>query len=230
MDIIDEEWFLWFLILLIPLNIYGNIFLFAFSIIFFSAGVMRLLNWLHPPKEGIFEKGSKEWRYMHRRFWTAYLPIWLARVCPLPWLDIVCYRLFGTRIGKSVVAYEGYIDPNFVEIGDLAASRGMVLHFHITNEVFSSAEEQTLFKQRHLLMLMYAGYGAVVNSFWNTETSGQGASAGGSGKGTAEMQDITTFSGATWDIVAVANPDIRNLSYIWNIVDDETYPFLSWQP
>ena len=72
--------------------------------------------------------------------------------------------------------------------------------------------------------------GAVTDSFWDTETSGQSTSAGGTGKTTAEMQDISTFSGATWDIIAVANPGIRNLAYIWNIVDGETYPFLSWQP
>ena len=120
MDIIDEEWFLWLIIFLIPLNIYGNIFLLTFSIIFFSAGVMKLLNRMHPPREGIYEKGSKDWKYVHRRFWTAYLPIWLSRVSPLPWIDIVCYRLFGVRIGKNVVAYEGYIDPNFVEIDDFS--------------------------------------------------------------------------------------------------------------
>lgn len=120
MSIIDEDWFFWLLILLLPLNIYGNIFLFVFSTIFFSGGVMKLLDWMHPPREGIFERGSKDWKYMHRRFWTAYLPIWLARVSPLPWIDIVCYRLFGVKIGKNVVAYEGYIDPKFVEIGDFS--------------------------------------------------------------------------------------------------------------
>jgi hypothetical protein len=72
--------------------------------------------------------------------------------------------------------------------------------------------------------------GTVNNSFWDTETSGQATSDGGTGKNTTEMQDIATFSGAAWDITAVANPSTRNSSYIWNIVDDETYPFLSWQP
>ncbi len=72
--------------------------------------------------------------------------------------------------------------------------------------------------------------GTVTDSFWDTETSGQSTSDGGTGKTTAEMQDISTFPGATWDIIAVANPGIRNLAYIWNIVDDETYPFLSWEP
>ena len=73
-------------------------------------------------------------------------------------------------------------------------------------------------------------YGTVSDSFWDTETSGQATSAGGTGKTTAEMKDITTFSGAMWDIIAVANPGTRNPSYIWNIVDAATYPFLSWQP
>jgi hypothetical protein len=40
----------------------------------------------------------------------------------------------------------------------------MYLHFHITYESCSSAEQAALFKQRHLLMLMYAKYGAVVNA------------------------------------------------------------------
>jgi len=74
----------------------------------------------------------------------------------------------------------------------------------------------------------FNGY-AVINSFWDIETSGQATSAGGTGKTTAQMQDISTFSGAGWNIIAVANPDTRNLSYIWNIVDKQTYPFLSWE-
>jgi hypothetical protein len=70
-------------------------------------------------------------------------------------------------------------------------------------------------------------HGTVSNSFWDIATNGQATLAGGTGKTTTEMQDIATFSGAEWDIIAVANPGTRNPSYIWNIVDDETYPFLS---
>jgi hypothetical protein len=69
----------------------------------------------------------------------------------------------------------------------------------------------------------------VSNSFWDTETSGQATSSGGTGKTTAEMQNIATFSGAGWSIIAVANPSTRNPAYTWNIVDGVTYPFLSWQ-
>ena len=112
---LKTEWYYW---LLLPLNIYGNIFLFVFTVIFLSGGIFRILNKISPPQEGIFERGSKDWKYMHRRFWTAFFPIWLARAMPLPWLDIIAYRSFGTKVGRSVVLYEGYIDPLFVEIGD----------------------------------------------------------------------------------------------------------------
>jgi hypothetical protein len=71
--------------------------------------------------------------------------------------------------------------------------------------------------------------GSISNSFWDIETSGQATSAGGTGKTTAEMKDIATFSGAGWEICAVP-PGATNPAYTWNIVANETYPFLSWQP
>ena len=72
--------------------------------------------------------------------------------------------------------------------------------------------------------------GTVSNSFWDTETSGQFTSDGGTGETTAEMKSIATFSGAGWNITAVADSDARNPSYIWNMVDGQIYPFMSWQP
>jgi hypothetical protein len=68
---------------------------------------------------------------------------------------------------------------------------------------------------------------AVTESFWDTETSGQAASASGTGKTTAEMQDISTFSGGAWNITPV-NLDQPDHSCVWNIVDNAGYPFLSW--
>ena len=68
----------------------------------------------------------------------------------------------------------------------------------------------------------------VINCFWDTETSGQTTSAGGTGKNTTEMQNISTFSGAGWNIIAVALNE-TNPAYSWNIVNNVTYPFLGWQ-
>jgi len=81
----------------------------------------------------------------------------------------------------------------------------------------------------HVGGLVGAGGGTVTGSFWDIGTSGQSTSAGGTGKTAAEMKNVITFSDAGWNIVTVANPSTRNPAYIWNIVDAQTYPFLSWQ-
>ncbi len=71
-------------------------------------------------------------------------------------------------------------------------------------------------------------HGVVSNSFWDTQTSGQGSSDGGTGKTTVEMQDVTTFIDAGWNIIAVDASE-TNPTHTWNIVDTVTYPYLSWQ-
>ncbi|MGA2091903.1 MAG: M6 family metalloprotease domain-containing protein [Sedimentisphaerales bacterium] len=57
-------------------------------------------------------------------------------------------------------------------------------------------------------------YGSVVSSFWDTQTSGQTTSAGGTGRTTAQMKTLLTFTSAGWDFLT-----------IWNIVEGQTYPF-----
>ncbi|MFX1503655.1 MAG: hypothetical protein ACFFDH_22030, partial [Promethearchaeota archaeon] len=43
---LKAEWYYW---LLLPLNIYGNIFLFVFTVILFSASIFKLLNLISKP-------------------------------------------------------------------------------------------------------------------------------------------------------------------------------------
>jgi hypothetical protein len=68
----------------------------------------------------------------------------------------------------------------------------------------------------------------ISRSFWDTETSRQATSAGGTGKTTAEMKSIDTFI-TEWEICEV-NHDETDPGYTWNIVEGETYPRLSRQP
>jgi hypothetical protein len=75
--------------------------------------------------------------------------------------------------------------------------------------------------------------GIVRNCFWDRDTSTMETSDGGAGKTTIEMMDIATFTdtrtqglNAPWDIAAVANGE-TNDAYTWNLVDGESYPFLS---
>ena len=76
--------------------------------------------------------------------------------------------------------------------------------------------------------LVGSNWGTVSNAFWDTDTSGANESDGGTGKTTTEMNDIATFSTAGWNIIAVASAQ-TDPAYVWNIVTDESYPFLNWQ-
>ncbi len=59
-----------------------------------------------------------------------------------------------------------------------------------------------------------------MNSFWNTETTGQVASAGGgTGLTTAQMQNLSTFAG--WDI-----DDVGGTGKVWRIYEGQTAPLL----
>ena len=55
--------------------------------------------------------------------------------------------------------------------------------------------------------------GTTTDSFWDTQTSGQATSAGGTGKTTAQMKQEATFT--NWDFAT-----------IWAIVEDTSYPTL----
>ena len=68
----------------------------------------------------------------------------------------------------------------------------------------------------------------VNNSFWDTETSGQSWSDGGTGKTTAEMQTQSTFTDAGWDCVGET---ANGTDDYWRILDlvNGRYPFLAWQ-
>jgi len=56
------------------------------------------------------------------------------------------------------------------------------------------------------------------NCFWDIQTSGQPTSADGTGKITAEMQTLSTFTSAGWDFFTT-----------WCICEGTNYPVLLWQ-
>jgi filamentous hemagglutinin family protein len=66
-----------------------------------------------------------------------------------------------------------------------------------------------------------ANTGTVTNSYWDTTTSGQSTSAGGTGKTTAELKQIATFTG--WDIADVSNTTSNST---WVIDEDNATPWL----
>ena len=129
--------------------------------------------------------------------------------------------LVGVNIGTVSNSYAGgTVDGSKFVGGLLGRNEGAVSKCYSTGNVTGDEHIGGLVGQNL--------YGVVSNSFWDTLTSGQGSSDGGTGKTTAEMQDITTFIDAGWNITAV-DPGETSPTHTWSIVDTVTYPFLSWQ-
>jgi len=82
--------------------------------------------------------------------------------------------------------------------------------------------------------------GTITNCFWDTQTSEKPTSASGTGKTTAEMKNVATFtstatnglSAPVWDFYSNPNDDVANNNY-WDMDVSGTrnngYPFLSWE-
>lgn len=66
------------------------------------------------------------------------------------------------------------------------------------------------------------------SSFWDTQSSGQTASSGGTGKTTDQMKTKSTFIDSGWDFVGETSNGTKD---IWDIDNNfnDGYPFLVWQ-
>jgi acetyltransferase-like isoleucine patch superfamily enzyme len=109
---------MYWLLFLLPLNIYGNIWLFVFANAVVSMVFVRILKKLHPIQEGVFPIDGKEFKYYKLRYWFSYFAIWLARAHPLPWIDFVVAKMLGSKIGRNVCLYDSWVDIELVDIGN----------------------------------------------------------------------------------------------------------------
>ncbi|MFC2188629.1 beta strand repeat-containing protein, partial [Fulvivirgaceae bacterium LMO-SS25] len=68
--------------------------------------------------------------------------------------------------------------------------------------------------------------GTITNSFWDTDTSNQATSAGGTGKTTVQMKTQSTFTDAGWDFTSIwsicsgVNDDYPNVSFTGGIASE----------
>ena len=91
----------------------------VFVSLFFTKILLVIINLFHKPKEGIFlrDPSNKDYRYWSIRNtikkWTA----WIAHKFPLPFLDNICFKLFGVKTKFSNSLFEGWVDTEFIEFG-----------------------------------------------------------------------------------------------------------------
>jgi RHS repeat-associated protein len=108
-----------------------------------------------------------------------------------------CYSSTGAVSGSSNVG------------GLVGYNNGYILDCYSTGHVDGSSNVGGL-----------VGYNnnSVWDSFWDKQTSGKTTSAGGTGKTTAQMKMLSTFTAVDWDF------DYSD--YVWGIDNGQTYPYL----
>jgi hypothetical protein len=131
--------------------------------------------------------------------------------------------LFGFVDGTVTNCYTTAAVTAVTNVGGFAGlmSAGTITNSYATGAVLASVNFGGL------VGIVFGG--SVNNSFWDTNTSGQATSAGGTGKTTAQMKTLGTFTAATWDFQCETT---NGTDDTWgkNTTDNGGYPFLSWQP
>ncbi|MFO7796288.1 MAG: acyltransferase [Promethearchaeati archaeon] len=111
-----------------PIHFYIYLPLFAFlcyvELVLISLILARFLlsivNTLHKPKEGTFlrDRNDKDYCYWCIRNTIKRWPVWLAHKFPFPFLDNLCFKMFGVKTKFSNSLFEGWVDTEFIEFGE----------------------------------------------------------------------------------------------------------------
>ncbi|MHA1734215.1 MAG: acyltransferase [Promethearchaeota archaeon] len=133
---LSESWYYW---LLFPFWVYGLLYTFAFSVFALTALWIRILWRRFPPREGLFDLDSRDYKFWKKRYHVSLFACWLARALPLPWIDLVFYKMLGVKVGRNAVLYDTWLDTEFVEIENfvmLSLNSAVVSHCLLPNGKF----------------------------------------------------------------------------------------------
>lgn len=91
----------------------------VFSALIFAKILLVIVNAIHKPREGVFlrEPSDKDYRYWSLRNVIRRWPTWLAHKFPFPFLDNICFKMFGVKTTFSNSLFEGWVDSEFIEFG-----------------------------------------------------------------------------------------------------------------
>lgn len=91
----------------------------AFTAMLLGKFLITIINKIHPPREGVFLRdiSDKDFRYWVIRNVIKRYPFWVAHKFPFPFLDNVCFKLFGVKTKIHNSLFEGWVDTEFLEFG-----------------------------------------------------------------------------------------------------------------
>ena len=97
-----------------------------------------MVNWKYPPKQGIFlrDKSSKDYRYWSLRAVIKKFALWISHNSPLPWADILAFRLFGNKVSFKTAVFDAWVDAEFLKVGNntLIGQGAVIMSSMVTQE------------------------------------------------------------------------------------------------
>lgn len=93
---------------------------FIYFLLLFGKLILILTNLIHQPKEGMFQRSSKDKDflfYLLRRNLKSFV-LRIFNYFPLPWAKILALKLFNIKIPYKTGVLDSFIDSDFIEIGN----------------------------------------------------------------------------------------------------------------
>lgn len=131
----------WLFFLFLPFNIIFFLYLLQFSATLISSLFLIIINLIHQPKEGIFQRDLKDrdYFYWNLRNLVKKWPLFLIASNPLPWFKYrFTLRFFGVKIGKNTICDNSWISSEFVSIGKrvIIGMASTIINFGIEQDKF----------------------------------------------------------------------------------------------
>jgi acetyltransferase-like isoleucine patch superfamily enzyme len=106
-------------IFFLPIALFFMIYIFILGVLFFSKLLLIFINLLHKPREGVFlaEIGDKDYEFWMIRTELKKIALWFLRNSPLPWIDVIAFRLLGIRMDFSSHLNDAWCDTEFIDFG-----------------------------------------------------------------------------------------------------------------
>ncbi|MFX0083125.1 MAG: hypothetical protein ACFE94_15365 [Candidatus Hodarchaeota archaeon] len=108
------------IICFLPVSIVLYYGIFILFLLFFSKLYLVILNSIHKPKEGIFERSLNDKDYLFfvlRRNLKRFV-LKIFNYFPLPWAKLLALKILDIQIPYNTGALDSYIDSDFIEIGN----------------------------------------------------------------------------------------------------------------
>lgn len=129
LPVLLEFWIYWrvfteisptYFYIFLPFLIFTQYVTMVLTSLIFSKMCLELVKRIHEPQEGIFlrDVSDKDYRYWSLRNIIKRWPVWLAHKFPFPFLDNLCFKMFGVKTTFSNSLFEGWVDTEFIEFGE----------------------------------------------------------------------------------------------------------------